>query len=97
MQTEFDEEIREFLIESNENLAVLDQQIVELEQNPENDKLISSIFRTIHSIKGTCSFFGFDILGSVTHRAESILMQLRDHQRTLTPELIFVDINGDHP
>lgn len=88
MQTEFEEEIREFLIESNENLAVLDQQLVQLEQNPENDHLISSIFRTIHSIKGTCSFFGFDVLGSVAHRAESILMQLRDHQRSLTPELI---------
>jgi two-component system chemotaxis sensor kinase CheA len=87
MDFEFDEEIREFLIESNENLAVLDQEIVELEHQPENRELISSIFRTIHSIKGTCGFFGYDILGSVTHLAESILVQLRDGQRPLTPEL----------
>ena len=88
MQNEFDEEIREFLIESNENLVLLDQQIVELERDPDNHALISSVFRTIHSIKGTCGFFGFDILGSVTHLAESILMQLREQQRPLTPALI---------
>ena len=86
--SEFDEEIREFLIESNENLALLDQQLVELEQEPRNRELMSSVFRTIHSIKGTCGFFGFDVLGSVTHLTESILVQLRDGLRDLTPELI---------
>ena len=85
---EFDEEIREFLIESNENLALLDQQLVELEQDPRNRDLMSSVFRTIHSIKGTCGFFGFDVLGSVTHLTESILVQLRDGLRELTPDLI---------
>ena len=88
MNAEFDEEIREFLIESNENLGLLDQQIVQLEQQPQNQELISSVFRTIHSVKGTCGFFGFDILGSVTHIAESILGQLRERKRDLTPELI---------
>ncbi len=88
MDTEFDEEIREFLIESNENLNLLDQQIVQLEQQPQNQELISSVFRTIHSVKGTCGFFGFDILGSVTHITESILGQLRERKRELTPELI---------
>ena len=56
---EFDDEIREFLIESNENLALLDQEIVLLEQRPEDVNLIASTFRTIHTIKGTCGFFGF--------------------------------------
>ncbi len=88
MDAEFDEEIREFLIESNENLSVLDQQIVQLEQQPQNQELLSSVFRTIHSVKGTCGFFGFDILGSVTHITESILGQLRERKRELTPDLI---------
>src|SRR5262249_1409711 len=44
-------------------------------------------FRTIHTIKGTSGFFGFDILGSITHIAENILSQLRSRQRKLTPEL----------
>jgi two-component system chemotaxis sensor kinase CheA len=54
---EFAEEVREFLIESNENLGVLDQEIVELEKNPADEKLIASVFRTIHTIKGTCGIF----------------------------------------
>jgi len=83
-----DETIREFLIESNENLANLDRELVELEQRPQDADLIASIFRTIHTIKGTCGFFGFTILGSITHIAENILSQVRDKQRDLTPALI---------
>src|ERR1700753_1236380 len=83
-----DDETREFLIESNENLANLDREIVELEQHPGDMKLISSVFRTIHTIKGTCGFFGFDILGSLTHVVENILGQVRERQRPLTPQLI---------
>ena len=85
---EFDEEIREFLIESNENLANLDREILQLEQNPGDMQLISSAFRTIHTIKGTCGFFGYSILGSVTHIAENILSQVREGQRVMTPALI---------
>jgi len=84
----FDEEIREFLIESAENLVNLDRELVQLEQNPEDPELISSAFRTIHTIKGTCGFFGFDILSAVTHLAENILSQVRERQRVLTPDLI---------
>ena len=85
---EFAEEIRDFLIESNENLANLDQEIVELEQDPKNEKLIASVFRTIHTIKGTSGFFGFDILGSITHVTENILGQVREKQRELTPDVV---------
>lgn len=83
-----DEETREFLIESNENLANLDREIVELEQRPDDINLISSVFRTIHTIKGTCGFFGFETLGSLTHVVENLLGQVRERQRPLTPELI---------
>ena len=85
---EFSEEVREFLIESNENLGVLDCEIVELEKSPADERLIASVFRTIHTIKGTCGFFGFEILGSITHVAENILGQVREKQRPLTPELV---------
>lgn len=88
MSEMFEEEIREFLIESNENLANLDREIVELEQHPDDAELISSVFRTIHTIKGTSGFFGFDLLGAVAHITENILSQVREGQRRLTPELI---------
>lgn len=84
---DLDEEIREFLIECNENLANLDREVVLLEQRPKDAKLIASVFRTFHTIKGTCGFFGFSILGAITHVAENILDQVRSNQRELTPEL----------
>ena len=80
--------IREFLIESNENLARLDQEMVELEKRPHDPQLLASIFRAIHTIKGACGFLGFTALEAVTHRTESILSQLRDGKRDLTPELV---------
>src|SRR5579871_2678471 len=80
--------IREFLIESNENLARLDQEMVELEKRPRDPQLLASIFRTIHTIKGTCGFLGFSALESVAHLGENLLSQLRDGKRDLTPELV---------
>lgn len=82
--------IREFLIESNENLGRLDQEIVELEKDPTNRELVASIFRTIHTIKGTCGFLGFDKLTGVTHSAENILSQVRDGKRRATNDLISI-------
>jgi chemotaxis protein histidine kinase CheA len=48
-----DEIVREFLLESNENLDRLDRELVSLEKAPQNRDTLSSIFRTIHTIKGT--------------------------------------------
>jgi two-component system chemotaxis sensor kinase CheA len=82
--------IKEFLIESNENLARLEQEMLELEQRPNDLGLLGSVFRTIHTIKGTCGFLGFGRLESVTHLAENILNQLRNGERQLTPPLVSV-------
>jgi two-component system chemotaxis sensor kinase CheA len=82
------ETIREFLVESDENLSQLDQDLVELEKRPKDAALLGSIFRTIHTIKGTCGFLAFETLESITHKAESLLSQLRDGKRELTPELV---------
>jgi len=80
--------IREFLVESHENLSRLDQELVELEKRPKDAALLASIFRSIHTIKGTCGFFAYSTLERITHQAESLLSQLRDGQRELTPPLI---------
>lgn len=80
--------IREFLVESHENLSRLDQELVELEQHPKDAALLASIFRTIHTIKGTCGFLAFSTLEKITHQAESLLSQLRDGQRELSPSLV---------
>jgi two-component system, chemotaxis family, sensor kinase CheA len=82
------ETIREFLVESHENLSRLDQDLVELEQRPGDTNLLSSIFRTIHTIKGACGFLAFTTLEAITHKAETLLSQLRDGARALTPALV---------
>jgi two-component system chemotaxis sensor kinase CheA len=82
------ETIREFLVESHENLSLLDRDLVELEKNPQNSDLLGSIFRTIHTIKGACGFLAFSTLERISHQAESLLSQLRDGRRGLTPALV---------
>ncbi len=80
--------INEFLIESTENLARLDEELVVLERQPKDAELLASVFRTFHTIKGTCGFLSFGKLERITHIAESILSQLRNGERELTPGLI---------
>ncbi len=80
--------IREFLVESHENLLRLDQELVELEKRPKDSGLLASVFRTIHTIKGTCGFLAFSTLEKIGHQAETLLSQLREGQRELTPALV---------
>ncbi|HEY2012985.1 MAG TPA: chemotaxis protein CheA, partial [Bryobacteraceae bacterium] len=86
--------IREFLVESHENLSRLDQELVELEKHPKDAALLASIFRTIHTVKGTCGFFGFSTLEAISHQAESLLSQLRDGRRELSPSLVTLILNA---
>ncbi|OUV72594.1 MAG: hypothetical protein CBC98_05765 [Planctomycetaceae bacterium TMED138] len=73
-----EEFISEFLIEASENLDQLDQDLVALEKNPHAPDRLASIFRTIHTIKGTCGFFGFTKLSNLSHHGEHLLGLLRD-------------------
>src|ERR1700733_14114612 len=81
-----DDLIKEFLIESTENLDRLDSELVKLETDPSSQELLSSIFRTIHTIKGSCGFLGFSKLEKVAHVGESLLSRLREGKLSLTPE-----------
>ncbi|HEY3497448.1 MAG TPA: chemotaxis protein CheW [Polyangiaceae bacterium] len=73
-----DEILREFLIESRDNLAQLDRDFVELEQNPRDKALLSRIFRCIHTIKGTSGFLNLPALERLTHVGETQLSRLRE-------------------
>ncbi len=83
---EQDDIIKEFLEESNENLDRLDNELVALETNPNNRDTLASVFRTIHTIKGTCGFLNFAKLEKVAHAGENLLSKLRDGEINLTPE-----------
>jgi two-component system, chemotaxis family, sensor kinase CheA len=82
-----DEIVKDFLIESNENLDRLDQELVRLESEPSSKELMASIFRTIHTIKGSCGFLGFSRLEKVAHAGESLLSRLRDGKLSLNAEV----------
>ena len=79
--------VKDFLIESYENLDRLDRDLVGLEKNPRDKEALAGVFRTIHTIKGTCGFLGFNKLEKVAHVGENLLTRLRDGQLTLNPEI----------
>jgi len=79
--------IQDFLVESAENLDRLDRDLVGLEKNPQDKDALAGVFRTIHTIKGTCGFLGFSKLEKVAHVGENLLTRLRDGQLKLTPEI----------
>jgi two-component system, chemotaxis family, sensor kinase CheA len=81
-----DDIVEEFLVESHENLDQLDSDLVALEQEPDSRDRLSSIFRTIHTIKGTSGFLAFHRLEEVTHVGENMLSRLRDGALELTPQ-----------
>src|SRR5438552_1920898 len=82
-----DDIVREFLVESGENLDLLDRELVQLEKDPANRGTLASVFRTIHTIKGTCGFLGFTKLESVAHVGENLLSKLRDGELGVHPEI----------
>ena len=84
--SELDEVIEEFLVESYENLDRFDADLLALEEHPDDQDLLASIFRTIHTIKGTCGFLGFTTLERVAHVGENLLSLLRDGRLQLTKE-----------
>jgi len=79
--------VKEFLVESSENLDRLDRNLAELEKHPADGELLSDIFRTIHTIKGTSGFLAFTNLEAVALVGESLLGGARDAYIPLTPEI----------
>lgn len=83
-----DDLLKDFLSETCEALDVLDSEIVELEQRPGDPALLGSIFRVMHTIKGTCGFLGLPRLESVAHAAEDVLGRVRDGELAVSHDVI---------
>jgi two-component system chemotaxis sensor kinase CheA len=91
-----DDLIIEFITETNESLAEIDMDLLNLEQNPNDQALLGNIFRLMHTIKGTCGFLGLPRLEKVAHHAENVLGRFRDGDLEVKPEyvtLIFESID----
>ncbi len=83
-----DDLLSEFLTETSENLATLDLELVKLEQNPNDPGLVGSIFRIVHTIKGTCGFLGLPGLEHVAHASENVLGRIRSGDMKPTPGVV---------
>lgn len=73
-----DDLLREFISETAESLDVVDNQLVSFEREPNNAAILASIFRLVHTIKGTCGFLGLPRLEALTHAAETLMGRFRD-------------------
>ena len=86
----FDGEMAEildsFIVETREIMEKLGQELLELEQRPADAGLHNSIFRAVHTIKGTSSFLGFEQLTTLAHRSEDVLNKIRKNELTVTPQ-----------
>src|SRR5262245_14989917 len=87
VSNEMDEIVQEFLVESYEALDRLDKDLLTLEKDPSSKETVQSIFRVMHTIKGTCGFLGFTKLERVAHAAESLLGEVRDGSLEVTPPI----------
>ncbi len=84
---EMAEVINEFLVESNEGLDRFDRDLIALEKDRTSRDLLDSIFRAVHTIKGTGGVLGFEKLVSVSHLGESVLSRMRDGVLLLSPQI----------
>ena len=82
-----DDIIQEFLVESYESLDQLDSDFVALEESPDDRDRLASIFRTVHTIKGTSGFLAYPKLEKVAHVGENLLVPLRDGELELDHDI----------
>ncbi len=83
-----DELTREFLIESQEGLDRMERCLTDLEERPQDTELLSEIFRSVHTIKGTTGFLGFKRLEKLAHAGENLLGLLRDGKLSANQAII---------
>ncbi len=82
--------IEDFLVEAFELIEQMDQDLVELEHQPEDLELLNSIFRVAHTVKGSSSFLNFDILTELTHHMEDVLNKARKSELVLNSDIMDV-------
>ena len=91
MSIDLDDEIlQDFLVEAGEILEQLNEQLVDLEQNPDDQNLLNAVFRGFHTVKGGAGFLGLTALVDVCHQAEDVFNSLRTGE--LTADASMMDV-----
>jgi two-component system chemotaxis sensor kinase CheA len=86
--------LEDFLVEAFEMIEEMDQDLVELESNPDDLELLNKIFRVAHTIKGSGSFLNLDKLTYLTHHMETLLDKARKGEVAITPEIMDVTLES---
>ncbi len=79
-----------FIEESKEHLQSCNEQLLELEKNPDNIAIVNEIFRSAHTLKGMSATMGYEDLANLTHKMENVLDAIRNHKITFNPEILDV-------
>jgi two-component system, chemotaxis family, sensor kinase CheA len=97
MMSEFDSALKIFAQESEQLLLDMEGALLSLESDPDDSEMINSLFRAMHTIKGSSGLFGFNPIVAFTHEAESVLDKVRNNERAIDGELISVMLDSkDH-
>jgi two-component system chemotaxis sensor kinase CheA len=83
-----DELLQDFLVEAGEILEQLNEQLVDLEQSPDDMDLLNAVFRGFHTIKGGAGFLNIEPMVVICHRSEDVFNLLRNGERQVNPELM---------
>ncbi|KOP82153.1 chemotaxis protein CheA [Cytobacillus solani] len=79
-----------FIEESKEHLQACNEQLLELEKNPEDITIVNEIFRSAHTLKGMSATMGYEDLAKLTHQMENVLDAIRNHKLKFNPEILDV-------
>src|SRR3990172_4709408 len=86
--------VKEFLAESSDHLDNVESKILALEETPDDTDIINSIFRPIHSMKGSAGFLGMKDIGKVSHELETLLDEARNCNIKVTSEVVEILYEG---
>ena len=94
-EIELDPELlSDFIVESKELLEEFSSNLIDLENNPDDDKTIGAIFRAAHTLKGSSAFFNLIHIKNFAHKVENLLDDIRNKKRAINPRIIEILLSG---
>ena len=87
---EMNQYLEVFIEESKEHLQACNEQLLELEKNPEDIKIVNEIFRSAHTLKGMSATMGYEDLANLTHQMENVLDAIRNQKIKVNAEILDV-------
>jgi two-component system chemotaxis sensor kinase CheA len=77
-----------FLTESQEHLSAINHALLDLERAPDSSEPVNALFRAVHTMKGMSATMGYVAVAELAHELETLLDQLRQGARVVTPDVI---------